>query len=102
MFISSRQVSSGTADWLGLQFWLCGCLTCESEQSCSLLEAPEVKHVDGLGPERASLTHSGEFAAKPYDAGKPPNYTSVPASGEWLVMSMGYEGERIHFVRVCR
>lgn len=26
-----QTVNSGTADWLGLQFWLGGCLTCKYE-----------------------------------------------------------------------
>lgn len=86
-----QTVNSDTADWFGLQFWLCRCLTCKSEQSCSLSEAPEVKHINGLGPKRALLVHLGKFAAKPYDAGKPPNYiffSPLPVSGSWFQWNM--------------
>lgn len=63
------------------QFWLC--LACRSAQSCSLPEALAVKHVNGLGPERASLAHSLEFAVKPHKAGRAPKYKSFPACSGW-------------------
>lgn len=43
-----------------------------SKQFHLLPETPGVKHINGFGPESVSLPLSGEFAAKPYDAGTPP------------------------------